>query len=77
MKVRTQVQFEEEQYVVLKRLARESGRSLSELLRQIVALHLDSHRAEPDPWDDAWAVIGLGQGGPTDLSEQHDRYLWE
>jgi len=77
MKVRTQVQFEEEQYRALKRLAQESGRSLSELLRQIVSQHLHTQKGS-DPWDSAWGLVGLASDreGATDLAVNHDRYLW-
>ena len=79
MKIRTQVQFEEGQYNALKRMAQESGISLSAVLRQIVQERLRIPKGENPRWNLAWELVGLGQDldGKTDLARNHDDYTWD
>ena len=79
MKIRTQVQFEEGQYNALKRMAQESGISLSAVLRQIVQERLRAPEDENPRWNLAWELVGIGQDreGATDLAGNHDDYAWD
>lgn len=71
---RTQVLLERRQYEVLKRMAREEGRSLSALLRQI----LDDHLFHPEGQGERPALhelAGLGYD-PQLAGRDHDQALY-
>ncbi len=69
-----QVYLEEAQSQALRRLAKDEGVSLSELIRRGVDLLLAQVPVEKDP---AWDIIGLGSSGVRDLATRHDAYLVE
>jgi hypothetical protein len=76
---RTQIQLTPEQARALKRLATREGKSVAELIRLSVDAMLRSNGiVDPDAQrQKAIAAAGKLQGGPTDLSVEHDRYLAE
>lgn len=59
----------------VKDLAQERGKSESQIVRDAVAEYISESRAECDPFD---RLIGLDDStnGPTDLSNNHDKYLY-
>ena len=70
---RTQLMLEEWQYERLRALAEEQGKSLSALVREIVADHLGRRaRRRRSRLAD---VEGVAEG-PPDLGREHDRYLY-
>ncbi len=73
--VRTQVQLKPEQHRKLKEEAFRRGISLSALLREI----LDQRYAQRPPrkidLEKAWAFVGAGRSGASDVSVHHDDYL--
>jgi len=75
--VRMQIQLEEEQAKRLRQIAREQGRSMSELVRQSV----DSlFRSQGMPNREelkrrALDTVGRFRSGSRDISTHHDRYL--
>lgn len=77
--IRTQVQFTEEQWKALKRLAADQHVSVAELVRQSV----DQLIRAPENQDVdeyirlAEEIVGKYQSGLTDISENHDKYLSE
>ena len=72
--VRTQVLLTEHQHAVLKELSTESGLSLSELVRQAVEkMFAERARAGRESVLD---LLGAFEGGPADVAENHDHYLW-
>ena len=74
--VRTQIYLEPMQHRQLKSQAQKNGISLAQLLREIVAGHLD--QAEKTPRftkDDFMSIVDLGASGSTDVAADHDRYL--
>ncbi len=76
MMIRTQIQLTEAQARALKKLAAERGVSMAELIRQGVERVL----ADGDPRERrrrALAVLGTFEGGPPDVSTNHDKYLAE
>jgi len=77
--VKTQVQLQEEQLALLRRLAAEEGVSVSELVRRGVALLLDSRRrpTRKELWERAMEVAGKFSSGLTDVARRHDHYLAE
>lgn len=72
--VRTQVLLTEHQHAVLKELSTESGLSLSELVRQAVEkMFAERERGRRKSMLD---LLGAFEGGPPDVAENHDHYLW-
>jgi hypothetical protein len=76
---RTQIQLTEEQARALKRLAARENKSVAEMIRQSVDLMLHSgDLVDPEKQRrKAIAAAGIFQGGPKDLSTDHDRYFAE
>ncbi len=72
--IRTQVQLTEEQHAFLRRQARETGRSLSDLVREAVARFETAARA---PKERALRLLGAFEADRTDVSVHHDTYLAE
>ena len=70
---RTQIYLPAALSAALDRLARQRGTSRAELLRQAARELLDREStANEDP---ILGVIGIGDGGPGAVSEDHDRFL--
>ena len=71
-----QVQLRDEQYDVLKQRAAESGRSISELVRDSVDRWLEGEAAAT-ALDGLLALAGAFHDptGAHDVAENHDRYL--
>lgn len=85
MIITTNIRLPQEQWKALKIMAIQAGTSVSALLRQAVAQILQTgtlpakraktkNRTYQDPF---FKVIGLGTGGPSDDSSEHDRYLYQ
>jgi hypothetical protein len=75
--VRMQIQLEEEQAKALRRISREQGRSLAELVRRGVDAVLRS-QGQPSRQElkrRAREAIGRFRSGKSDVSSRHDRYL--
>jgi hypothetical protein len=76
--VRTQVQLTPQQAEAVKRMARERGVSMAEIIRQSVDVYV-ARGPTPAPSElrkRALSIIGIAHG-PTDLSERHDDYVGE
>jgi hypothetical protein len=75
---RTQIYLEPEQHRALIDEATKRGVSLAELMRQVVAAHLEqipgARSATPEIYR---RIIGLGGSGKSDVAERHDDYLAE
>jgi len=72
--VRTQVLLTEHQHAVLKELSSQSGLSLSELVRRAIEKMLAEQKRSKT--ESALGLLGAFSGGPTDVAENHDHYLW-
>jgi Arc/MetJ-type ribon-helix-helix transcriptional regulator len=70
--VRTQVSLTEEQHRFLTSLARQSGVSLSTLVREAVGLLKQSRTP---PAERALALLGAFEADRPDISVHHDEYL--
>ncbi len=75
--IRAQVQLPEEQLAILRRLAAEERRSISDLVREGVdalvrGRGIGSHESVKAR---ALSAIGRFRSGETDLSRGHDRHL--
>jgi adenylylsulfate kinase-like enzyme len=79
--VRTQIQLTPEQARSLRKIAREEGISLAELIRRFVdrALEEGGGRDRTGLYARAATLVGQfsDRRGAKDLSESHDRYLEE
>lgn len=78
--LRTQVQFTEEQYRKIRLLAQRRGVSISQVVRESVARHLDAETYDSDTlYSRASEVVGKydDREGREDLSLDHDAYLDE
>ena len=74
--VRTQVQFDEDQYAKLKVLARERSQSVSQLVREGVdQILIEAQRSRR--WDRLLEAAGRCEDidGLTDVSQHHDEHL--
>ncbi len=67
-----QIYIEPQQNYVLEALSQKRGVSKAELIRESLEKYLNELPLEEDP---AMGLVGLGNSGKGDLSEQHDRYL--
>ena len=69
-----QIHLRPAQIETARSAASRRGVSFAELVRQA----LDNFLAEmPAEEDSLWNIIGIADGGPSDLSENHDKYLAE
>lgn len=70
----TSVRLDPETQALLGKLARASGRTKSDVLREALQ-HLARSRSadagERSPFDEVSDLIGIGAGGPVDLARQH------
>ncbi len=76
--VRIQVHLSKEQHRLLKEKSRRSRESMANLIRKALDIYLervekDNHLPSDDPIFD---IIGKGKSEVTDLSVNHDRYLY-
>ena len=71
---RTQILIEDWQYEVLKSMASREGRSISELLRAILARHLRDEAVGSKPG--LAEIEGLGND-PDASGREHDRFLYD
>ena len=74
--IRTQIQMEEDQIKWLKAEARARGVSVSQLIREGIALfRAREERFPEDKKKRALAAIGRFSSHLSDVSERHDEYL--
>jgi hypothetical protein len=76
--VRTQIYLSPSQHRALKREAKAAGISMTELVRQIVAERIEGRpRVRIHDKESIMRFIGLGDGGVSSTSEDHDSALDE
>lgn len=78
--IRTQIQLEERQADVLKRLAAEEEVSVAELIRRSINSYLAAippKASREERKERAIRAAGRFRSGVSDLGERHDRYLEE
>ena len=74
--IRTQIQIEEDQITWLRRMAREKGVSVSQLIREGIDLYRHSEERLPlEKKKKALAAVGRFSSGRSDISGRHDEYL--
>ena len=77
--VRTQVQFEQKDYELIRRMAHRKKISISEMVRRLVRLGVMSglEDGQPPRMASLLKVAGVASSGLKDLGRDHDRYLAE
>lgn len=75
--VRLQIQLDEEQARALRKLSRDQGRPIAELVRRGVdaLLHSQGQPSRQELKRRSLEVLGRFHSGKSDVSAQHDRYL--
>jgi hypothetical protein len=73
---RSQILLEEWQYQYLSDEARRKGKSISQIVRQLVTEWIESHRAEARAGDPIFDIIGMVSSGDGRLAEEHDKYIY-
>lgn len=73
--LRTQVCLEPELGQALDRLARRRGTSKGTIIREAIRRHIQQEQNIED--DPIWGLIGMAEGEPGNVSEEHDRVLVE
>lgn len=75
-KHRTQVLLERQHYYHVRSRAEAEGRSISDIIRELVAADIASDLAARAA-DPLWGLIGMAEGGPPyDTSERVDEFLY-
>jgi len=72
--VRTQIQFEKQTYEKLKANSKESGKSISEIVRRSLDRMIESQESDLK-WGRALKSVGKFSSGLNDLAEKHDKHL--
>lgn len=80
-KIRFQMFMEETQKEALERLQHDSGMSVAELVRTAINNFLKERRKKKEkPVDEITekllSIAGICKGGPPDLADNHDHYLY-
>ena len=72
---RTQIYLEEDDYQMLKSLARRRGSTLAAVIRDIIKAGLNPSpaAAKSDPFNH---VIGIGKGDGSAVAENYEDYLY-
>ncbi len=75
---KTQVYLESERLKILKTLAEQEHISVSRLIRQLVNQYTNLVKINNDKTPrKPLSIIGIGDSGPADVSENHDKYVGE
>jgi hypothetical protein len=75
---RTQIYLQSAHLRALRREAKDAGVSVTEIVRRIVAGHLDDERGVPAfKKEDVLSFVALGKSGAKTVSERHDDALDE
>lgn len=76
--IRARIQLADDQYRAIRRLAREDGVSVAEIIRRLVDRGLETGRRERTrSYERAAALVGAFRAGSRDLSTRHERHLGE
>jgi len=75
--VRTQVQLTERQAELIKKLAKQKGVSMAEIIRQGINAIFKEEKAiiTEERQKRALSAVGKFHSGASDISEKHDEYL--
>ena len=74
--IRTQVQLEESQVQWLRATARDTGVSMSQLVRDSISF-FQKQKINPENRKKALQAVGRFASGKSDVARNHDKYLTE
>ena len=72
--IRTQIQFEKKTYESLKTKSKETGKSISEIVRKSLDQTIESQESDLK-WARALNSLGKFSSGLDNLAEKHDEHL--
>ena len=72
--IRTQIQFEKKTYESLKTKSKETGKSISEIVRRSLDQTIESQGCD-QKWARALQSMGKFSSGLNNLAEKHDEHL--
>jgi predicted DNA-binding protein len=72
--IRTQIQFEKKTYESLKTKSKETGKSISEIVRRSLDQTIESQGCD-QKWARALNSMGKFSSGLENLAEKHDEHL--
>ena len=72
--IRTQIQFQKTTYESLKTKSKETGRSISEIVRRSLDQTIESQEYD-QKWARALNSLGKFSSGLNNLAEKHDEHL--
>ena len=72
--IRTQIQFQKETYECLKTKSKETGKSISEIVRRSLDQTIESQETD-QKWARALNSLGKFTSGLNNLAEKHDEHL--
>lgn len=75
---RTQVYFPEDLYRQIAKKAKEESKSSAQVIREAVTEYLEKKGKQDIDWDNdpLFKAVGIMKSGVTDLSVNHDHYLY-
>lgn len=73
---RTQVYFPNELYRKIERIARHESKSVASIIRKAVERYLKEQNDIDWENDPIFKAVGIMDSGMSDLSENHDKYLY-
>ena len=74
---RSQILLEEWQYEYLSDEAAREGKSISQVVRELVADWVESRRAETWEGDPFLDIIGMVASGDGSIAENHDKHIYQ
>jgi hypothetical protein len=73
---RSQILLEEWQYQYLRDEARREGKSISQIVRELITERMESRRGEALQDDPFFDIIGMVSSGDGRVAEEHDKYIY-
>ena len=73
---RSQILLEEWQYQYLNDKARREGKSISQLVRELITERIETNRTEAWEDDPFLDIIGMVSSGDGRVAEEHDKYIY-
>ncbi len=73
---RSQILLEEWQYQYLSDKARQEGKSISHIVRELISEWIESRSAETWEDDPFFDIIGMVSSGDGQVAEEHDKYIY-
>lgn len=72
--IRTQIQFQKQTYETLKTKSKETGKSISEIVRRSLDQTIESQELD-QKWARALSSMGKFSSGLNNFAEKHDDHL--